>query len=230
MFGRIVYSDAKRVVLRREELSGAVFETACIPARRTAPRHVRKAARLFRRCGVHRVLVPAGFSYWKVLSDCGMGSVDVVPFLQAMAPSLALAALKRGDVLPEQATVVLAGARVSRPLRDTALSLCPVLRRLLIRAPSGGRELAEFLRREYGLPYLEHCPDPQLVLAFSETWVDPGAPVLRLYDPADLLGLCIRPRTVAVPEGSEPLSFLAALWELGRIAPGDVEAFPPEST
>lgn len=230
MFGRIVYSESKKIILRREELSGTLFAAVNIPAGKAKPRHVRKAAKLLRSRGVSRVLTPAGFPHWPLLSGCGMVPVDVVPFLQAAAPELVLAALRRMGTPPDQAAVVLAGARASRALCDAALALCPVLRLLKVEAPSGGEELASFLRWEYGLAVVERWPEPQLVAAFSETVPDTDAPVLRLYEPADLLGLSLRSKIGSVPEGTEPLSFLAALWELGRIGPGDVEAFPGEDT
>jgi hypothetical protein len=230
MFGRIIDSGSKKVTLRRQEISGAYFAAVSIPAGKTAPRHIRKAAKLLCRQGVSRVLVPAGFSHWPLLRGCGLAPVDVVPFLQAMAPELTLAALVRAGVAPDQATVALAGARTSRALRDAALALCPVLRRLEIEAPSGGEELASFLRWEYGLAVLERGPAPRLTVAFSEPVPETGAPVLRLYEPADLLGLSFRLKTGFVPADAETISFLAALWELGRIGPGDVEAFHGEDT
>lgn len=231
MFGRIVYAQSKKVTFRREEQSGALFAVVSIPAGRTSSRHVRKAAKLLCRRGVSRVLAPSDFPHWDLLRSCGMAPVDTVPFVQAMAPALVLAALRREETPPEKAAVVLMGARASRPMRDAAFALCPVLWQLVIEAPSGGEELAAFLRWEYGLALLERWPQPRLAAAFSDSGLETrDLPVLRLYEPVDLLGLDLRAKSVPVPEDAEPRSFLAALWEMGRIGLEDVDAFPGEGT
>lgn len=231
MYGRIVFAETKRVALRQEELAGVTFQTVYVPAHSPTRRRIRKAARLLCRSGVRRVLVPPDFSYWPQLERFDVIPVDPVPFLQAMAVPLALAVLADRGVLPEHATIVLAGNRVSKALRDAALALCPRIQQLVIFAPAGGEGLADYLRREYGLPLLEYCRTPHLVLLFSDAELEAKAPVLRICAPVpDLLGFSLRPTTTALPENCETISFLAALWEAGHLAARDIAVFPCEDT
>jgi len=231
MLGRIVFAQTKKVTLHREELAGVFFQTIYVPARNPTYRCIRKAAKLFLRVDVRRVLVPPEFSFWPQLEGFGIGPIDTVPFLQAMAVPLALAALARSDVSPERATIVLAGARASRPLCNAAVALCPLIQQLVIYAPSGGSRLANYLRREYGLPFVERCQTPHLVLLFSDTGINTNAPMLRLHAPApDLLRFSLCPKTIALPCNCEALPFMAALWELGRFAAHDIAVFPCEDT
>lgn len=231
MLGRVVLGETKRVSLCREELAGLYVQTASIPARKVTRRSVRRAAKLLCRSGAHRVLAPPDFLFWPELQKCGLSPVDSIPFLQAMAMPLALATLARLHIPPQEATVILVGTRVSRPLRDAALSLCPVTRQLIIQAPVGGTELAHFLRQEYGLPYLETCRAPQLALMFSDVEWNISVPVLRLYGPSpDLMGMKLMPKNLSLPEPCDSVSFLAALWEMGRLVPDSIEANPGEDT
>jgi hypothetical protein len=231
MLGRIVFSETKKVILRREELAGMPVQTITIPAHGPTDRRISKTARLFTRIGVRRVLVPANFLYWPQLERYGIIPVDMVPFLQAMAVPLTLAALDRSGVSPKHATVVLAGDRASQALCAAAVALCPLIQQLVIFAPSGGAKLAGFLRREYGLPLMERCKAPHLVLLFSRFAADTDAPILRLYAPRpDLMGFSLRPKAIALPDGSETLPLMAALWETGRLAACDIAVFPCEDT
>lgn len=231
MFGRIVFSESKKVTHRREELAGIIVETVCVPAHNPTRRRIRKAARLLCRAGVRHILVPPDFCHWPQMEEFGILPVDTVPLLQAMAVPLALAALAGFGVSPGRAAVVLAGRRASKAMRDTAVALCPRIQQLVIFAPAGGAELSDYLRREYGLPLLEQCRTPHLVVNFSEAEAGCRAPVLRLHDPApDLLGCSVRPKTVLLPNGCETAPFLSALWESGRLSLCDIEVFPCEDT
>lgn len=231
MLGRIVFDETKHVSLCREELAGLYVQTASIPARKATRHSVRRAAKLLCRSGAYRVLAPPDFLFWPELQKYGLSPVDSIPFLQAMAMPLALAALAQLRIPPQEATVILAGTRVSRPLRDAALSLCPTIRQLIIQAPAGGLELAQFLRREYGLPYLETCRAPHLTLMFSDMEWDLSVPVLRLYGPSpDLLGMKLMPKNLSLPEPCDSVSFLSALWEMGKLVPEGIQANPGEDT
>lgn len=231
MLGRIAFSGSKKRALYREELSCLTVQTSCIPAHKLSGRSVRKSAREFLRAGVRHVLVPPGFSYWPQLRSCGIEPVDIVPFLQATAVPLALAALAHAGVPTGRATVVLAGRWASPPLCAAALGLCPVVRRIVVSAPSGGDRLARQLQREYGLPILERCAEAHLVLLFSETGTPVEAPVLRLCAPVpDLLGLSLRPENADLPADCEALPLMAALWETGRLDIRDIAVFPMKGT
>ncbi len=83
-----------------------------------------------------------------------------------MAGELALTALERDGCPLERAVVALRGGRVSRPFFQTAVALCARVRGVVVYAPTGGAELADYLRREYGLPVLER-ERPNLTLEFS---------------------------------------------------------------
>ncbi len=231
MFGRIVFSETKKVTQRREELEGIPVQTVYVPARAPTRRRIRKAALLLRRSGVHRTLAPPDFSDWPQLERFGVLPVDTVPFLQSMALPLTLSALAGSGVHPEHAVVLLAGRRASKAFCDAAVALCPRIQQIVISAPSGGAGLADYLRREYGLPVLQHSRAPHLILLFSAAELDSKAPTFRLYSPApELLGYSIRPKTIPLPNGCEVLPFLAVLWESGRLTVSDIEVFPCEDT
>lgn len=227
MLGRIVFSQDRKVALHREMLNGLPFECVSLSARNPTRRQIRKAARLLSRAGVRRVIAPSELPCWPELERCGIIPVDPVPFLQALAVPLALAALSQIGVSPLHATAVLAGNRTSKAFCDAAISLCPLIQRLVILAPSGGDLLADYLRREYGLPLLKQCPSPHLALLFSEPETEFDAPALRLYTPTpDILGISIKPQKHFADEDLEDLPFLAVLWETGRLALRDIAVFP----
>ena len=109
-------------------------------------RRTERAAAALARAGVRRVLAAEDFPCWPVLEAAGLRPVETEPFCQAMAVPLALAALRRARILRAQATVALAGQRVSRPLFAAAEALCPQVRRLVVDVPGEGEELAAWLR------------------------------------------------------------------------------------
>ena len=146
-------------------------------------------------------------------------------FCRALAPAIALAALKGMGIPPEQGVVVLRGERVTRALRLTALALCPRVKGVLVDAPSGGEALRRELRREYGVPALEDGPGrrAQLALHFSPA-TGRGERLADLSGPAPALadyhfGL----EGEALPEDCEALPLLSALWESGRLGLGEVQ-------
>ena len=146
------------------------------------------------------------FPCWPVLEAAGLRPVETEPFCQAMAVPLALAALRRARILRAQATVALAGQRVSRPLFAAAEALCPQVRRLVVDVPGEGEELAA---------------------CFGPAGGESGGAVLRLYGPAPQLdGLRLLPEEGTLPPGLAPLPLLTLLWECGRLRPEQIRIFP----
>lgn len=185
------------------------------------PRRLRRAGRTLRRGGAVRVLVPGNFSQWRLLREAGLRPVDPDLFLRAQSVPLVLAALDRRGLSPDRAVVALRGLRADRDMVRTAVQLCPLVRSLIIDAPRGGLELAQQLRREFGVPILPETERGQAALAFHE-----GCPLWE----ADSLELyCPRPAglTVSAPsleeEDQENLPLLAALWEGGKLGPEDIK-------
>ena len=178
-------------------------------------RRVERAARRLREAGVRRVLTGPDFPYWDLLEAQGLGGVD--PGLCAR-PWPRLWPWRRW----REAYVLLSGrwwrcggGRVSRPFFQAAVALCARVRGVEVRAPGGGAELADYLRREYGLPVLEReRPRPDRGI-FSITSEPEGGPAMVLHGPSlRLLGLTLRP-AMPVPDGFAPLPLTAALWETG---------------
>ncbi|USF27983.1 hypothetical protein N510_002941 [Firmicutes bacterium ASF500] len=117
-------------------------------------RRLTRAGRSLRRGGALRVLVPRDFARWPLLERLGLRPVETEGFVRAQSAPLALAALERRGVAPDRATVALRGRRADRDMARTAAELCRRVRRLVVDAPSGGEELAVWLRWEFGLPIL----------------------------------------------------------------------------
>ena len=86
-------------------------------------------------------------------------------------------------------------------------------------APAGGAELADYLRREYGLPVLER-ERPNLVLEFSHVQAEgENGRTMVLHGPnLNLLGLTLRPSDLPLPGEFDPLPLTAALWEMGLLS------------
>lgn len=223
--------QGRRTVLERTGLVGLTVLRAGVPLppklrERTVLRRVEKAAGLLARAGVRRVLTRQDFPHWDVLSAYGLRPVDLEPLCQALAAPLALAALERQGIAPSVGTVALSGRRVSRPLFQAAMALCPQVRTLVIDAPDGGAELAGELRREYGAAALTALDGSaaQVLLSFS-----PGeGRGLRLWGPApDLDGLTLVP-PLDLPGELAPLPLLAVLWEEGRIPAKEIRVVPED--
>ena len=188
-----------------------------------AARRLRKAGRSFRRAGVSRLLVPGSFQGWEVVGGMGLRPVETESFVQAQSAPLALESLERRGLAPDRATVALRGARTDRALRQAAVELCPKVRNLVIDVPRGGRELAQWLRWEFGMPVLPRELPGQVGLCFHPDSEGEDELNLGLYGPNPrLAGLAL-----SVPEleqeDREDLPLLAALWEGGRLGPGDIK-------
>lgn len=184
-------------------------------------RRLRRAGRALRRSGVGRALVPE--ELLPLLEELGLRRVDPEPLLRAQSSALALAALERRGLAPDRAAVALRGLRADRDFIRAAEELCPKVRGLVIDAPRGGRELACWLRREYGVPVLPEGEQGQAALVFQAGCPRREEVSLELFGPRPrLAGL-----TLTVPgleEGDrEDLSLLAALWEGGRLRPEDIK-------
>ena len=222
MLGRLKWSARGTGKLEADRLYGLpVLQAETDPAGFWGERRLCRAGRRMRRLGVRRVLVPAGFDRWPLLP--GLVPVETETFLCAQSVPLALAALERRGLAPDRATVALRGVRAGREMAQAAIQLCPLVRRLVVSAPSGGEELARWLRREFGVPILPREEAGQVALRFQ-----PGCPELEevsleLYGPVpDLAGLSLSAPELA-GEDREDLSLLAALWERGRLNKKDIK-------
>lgn len=186
-------------------------------------RRLRRAARLLRRGGVLRVLVPPDFDRWPELSAFGLRPMDPELLIRAQSVPLALAALERRGLLPGRATVALRGLRVDWDMARTAEALCSQVRGLVIDVPRGGEELALRLRREFGVPVLPGGERGQLALAFQEGRPVLEETVLELWGSQPRLA-GLRLSVPGLEEGDQwDLPLLAALWEGGKLGPGDIK-------
>lgn len=184
-------------------------------------RRLCRAGRTLRRNGVVRVLAPE--ELLPLLGELGLRRVNPEPFVRAQAAPLALAALERLGLAPDRAAVALRGLRTDHDFLRTAEELCPRVRSLIIDAPRGGRELAQRLRREYGVPILPEGERGQAALVFQVGCSRRGEVSLELFGPRpQLAGLILT--VPGLEEGDrEDLPLLAALWEGGRLRPEDIK-------
>lgn len=188
-------------------------------------RRIRRAGRLMRKNGVRRVLTPDGFGRWDLLSPLGLVPVEAGLLCAVRAAPLALAYLRLRGVPPDRAEVDLRACRVTRELQRAARALCPVVRRVTVSAPRGGAELARALLREYGMPELD-ARGPDAALRFTPAEDRQEGELLLCGPNPDLQGLTLRPEGWALPEGTEPLALLCALWESGRQDLEKLDAVP----
>lgn len=228
MLARITISPQAPRPIRpvREPVLDMPFLRCALP-QPCRPRHVRRAARLLVKRGVRRVLTPPDFPYWPLLERCGLAPVEPGELCRAACAPLALAALKADGQDPAQATVVLRGDRVTRSMRMAALALCPQVKNVLIAAPVGGEGLQAELRREYGVPALSDRPGrtPELAVHFAPA-AGEGRRVLDLSGPRPQLpNFTLGSQTGPLPEDTDRLPLLAALWENGRLTPQEITVF-----
>ena len=225
MLGHIALTGEKgwKTVVDRQKVLGLPLERALVPGiegrhERRLERRIDRAARRLREMGVRRVLTGPAFPYWDRLERQGLRGVDPDPMCQAMAGELALTALERDGCPLERTVVALRGGRVSQPFFQTAVTLCARVRGVVVYAPAGGGELADYLRREYGLPVLER-EKPNLTLEFSpvQTGGESGRTMVLHGPNLNLLGLTLRPSDLPLPGEFDPLPLTAALWEMGLL-------------
>lgn len=198
-----------------------VLRGAVDPSGFWGERRLRRAVRALRRGGVGRVLAPQ--ELLPLLEGSGLRPVDPEPLIRAQSVPLALAALERQGVAPHRATVALRGLRADRDLARTAAELSPKVRRLVVDAPRGGEELAQWLRQEFGIPVLPGGERGQVALRFQAGTPRLEEVSLGLYGPdPELDGLILS--APALEEGDrEALPLLAALWEGGRLGRADIK-------
>lgn len=188
-----------------------------------ALRRLRKAGRSFRRAGVSRLLVPGSFADWSVVGAMGLRPIETEPLVKAHSAPLALGSLERRGLAPDRATVALRGSRADRAMRQAAAELCPRVRNLVIDVPRGGRELAQWLRWEFGMPVLPQEMPGQVGLCFHPGSEGEDEENLGLYGPNPrLAGLALAVPELA-EEDRENLPLLAALWEGGKLGPEDIK-------
>ena len=204
MLGRIQWSEERKLRLESERLLDLPVLTLALPARtRGQERRVRKGARLLIDRRVTRVLVPPDFPLWPLLREQGLRPVDTGALRCVLAPTWVMAALAARGIQPQNAVLLLTGARESADMARVAWQLCPLVRNLVIDVPGGGT-LAAGLRREYGLPVLPaRSARADLTLHFD------GGPTLT--------GAKYTLEGAALPPDCEALPLLSALWESGRI-------------
>lgn len=228
MIGRIAAAQgrAKRIKILKEH----ILEMPVLLVQVPVPwrlRRVRRAARLLRRQGIARVLLPEDFPYRDQLEEWGIYPVETGEFCRRLAAPICLAALKQVDILPVDATVVLRGERVTRAMRMSALALCPQIKNLLIAAPTGGGGLQKELRREYGVPVLEDggARTPDVAVHFAPA-AGEGKVVVDLSGPfPSVETFTFTLKSADLPEDCARLPLMAVLYETGRLDPGDIAVF-----
>lgn len=179
-------------------------------------RRLRGAGKRLRLGGVLRVLAPPDFDQWPLLERFGLRPVNPESFVRAQSVPLALGLLERQGTAPERATVALRGTRADQDMARTAARLCPMVRNLVVDAPKGGAELAEWLRREFGVPILPPGEAGQAELRFQAGFPQKET-ALELYGPRPkLAGLALTAPGLA-EEDRRDLPLLAALWEGGKL-------------
>jgi hypothetical protein len=149
--------------------------------------------------------------------------VEVDAFVRNQSATLALELLERRDVPPDRAVVALRGARADRDMARTAAALCQEVRSLVVDAPRGGEELANWLRREFGIPVLPPGEGCHAALCFHPDCPRREGEALELYGPRPrLAGLALSAPRLA-EEDRENLPLLSALWEGGKLGPEDIK-------
>ena len=190
--------------LGSERLLDLPLLTLFLPARtRGQEKRVRKGTRLLIEHRVTRALTPPDFPFWPLLLDLGLRPVDTQALRCALAPAWVQTALAAQGIQPQNAVLLLTGARESTDMARVAWQLCPLVRNLVIDVP-GGDAIAARLRWEFGLPVLPaRSARADLTLRFD------AGPVLT--------GARYTLAGAALPPDCEALPLLSALWECGRI-------------
>lgn len=218
MLGQLKFDGRGRGRAEWSDLYGLpVLRSRIDPEGWLGERRLRRAGRSLWRGGALRTLAPQGFGRWDLLEEYGLVPVDPVTFLRAQSLPLALGALERQGTAPDRATVALRGQRADREMARAAVQLCPRVRRLVISAPRGGRELADWLRWEFGVPILPEEEPGQVALRFHPDKRRGEEQTLDLYGPEpDLGGLEVSAPNLSEEDRAD-LPLLAILWEGGRL-------------
>lgn len=220
MEGRIHYGAGGWGGLQMEERYGLHLVASRVdPDGWFAKGRLQRAARGMSRRGVRRVLVPSGFGQWEQLEFWNLIPVCPAPLVRYKAGETGLAALERLGASPDRSTVALRAGRADRDMVRAACALCPHVRNLIIDAPRGGRELAAWLRREFGIPILPPGEQGTVALRFEvgEEGEEGEEHTLHLYgQQPDLKGVTFFVPSLAEEERKD-LPLLTLLWERGRL-------------
>lgn len=192
--------------------------TVYAPPRMGQWRKVRRwnrAVRTLAQAGVRQVIWPENCP-WSARAG-GFACIGVEGMYQAMADSLALAALEKLTCAPEQGRVALVGRRLSVALQRTAQRLCPQVKGLVIQVPGQGEDYARWLHRQYGLSVSPAAAGADVTVAFSAGGPRWGS-CLELYGGCSSLdGLRLACPGLELPREMEQ-ELLAVLWERGLVA------------
>lgn len=235
MYGYLILDPkqtGRRAVLEHRMLCGLSVLQARVPVPEGLPekrrtRRVFQAAVRLWNSGVSRVLTPRSFPEREALRRTGLAEVETAELCRAAAAPLTVTALTLRGWEPGRAVVALAGERVSGPLLRAAETLAVQVNCLQIHVPVGGRELAEYLHEEYGLPVLlPGTVRPALTVDFDGSWEGRGA-ALRLWgEQPDLLGAEVWVPGLELPEECDPMPLLAALRDSGMLSDSSLRARP----
>lgn len=224
MLGQLILTPGGRGKPAPGRLYGLnILRAETDPAGFWGERRLRRAGKGLRRGGVLRVLVPGDFAQWPLLERFGLRPVEVETFVRNQSVPLTLRLLERQGLAPDRAAVALRGARADRDMARTAAALCRQVRSLVVDAPRGGEELAGWLRREFGVPILPPGEGCHAALCFHPSCPHREEAALGLYGPRPrLAGLRLSAPGLAEVD-REDLPLLSALWEGGKLGPGDIK-------
>ena len=223
MLGQLKLSPGGRSRPEWSRLYGLpVLRTETDPDGFWGKHRLRKAGDTLRRAGALRVLVPKGFHGWELLEGLGLRPMETAHFLRAQSVPLALQLLERRGTAPDRATVALRGSRSDHEMARVATELCRQVRNLVIDTPDG-TQLADWLRRELGLPVLPPGERGEVALLFS-----PASPAdeelsLELYGAEPRLAGLSLVAPALDTEDQDDLPLLAALWEGGQLKGNDIK-------
>ena len=224
LIGQLKFTSKGRGTAERGDLYGLpVLLARTDPEGWLGERRLRRAGRGLRRGGVLRTLVPKGFDRWALLEEYGLRGIDPTDLVRGQSVPLALRALERRGVAPDRATVALRGLRADRDMARTAALLCRSVRLLVISAPQGGGALAEWLRREFGVPVLPPGERGALAVRFHPQGGGEEEAALDLYGPSPGLDGILLSAPALKQEDQTDLSLLAALWEGGQLRSEDLK-------
>jgi len=198
------------VALLRTDRKGGFFQR----------RRAREAARRLRRQGVCRAVFPPDFPFLAEFAACGVQPAEPLPLLRALTEKLVRRELDRMGRSPSEATVAVAGDRMTPELERAVTELCIRNRYVLLCAPDREGRLAGRLRREYGVSLLAADTPARLAKAdvtvlFSPPEGPEGEHVLRLWPGAEPPPVELRLKGENLPESWDRLQLLGALYDAG---------------
>lgn len=222
----------KSVSLREE----TILQMRCLQAEilrgpRTPERVLRRrvwaALKKLNKLGVHRVVLPEGFSP-DTLPE-GMEIESTLALRQALAADWVRRELEEKGMRTAGARVAVTASRLTGEVIRTVTELTLRHRYVLLDVPHGGEELCRRLRREYGVSVLLGPDKGQLEGAEALVLFDPrtdlaakNVVVVPLYDEQHPLPKLSLPPALEeqLPPGADRPQLLAALLRSGVIRPG----------